>query len=1120
MLNRHWLLALSSLYLGGLLLAGPARAADFTTTQTTSLNSGDTVNTGTTPGNNTPAGYGLYANGTTVDAPGNNTITTGGQAAYGIFVNSNAPVPGGPSSSTATGTIIHTTGDIAHGLNVEAATGGTATATLSGVTITTQGVLASGVKVDTFLGGMAVPGTATVTITGSSITTDGDQQAWSVYASGAGSTVTITDTTLSTPTRIAIQSDSGATVSVSGQSHITGQVWAAGGPAGNGNVNIGDGVVVETTVDQLSALSVFQGGILTVGAASVSTAGADSRALYMQAGGTATLTGTSLTTTGPQAPGILLDHRLDAGTQTVTVNGGVINTSGPASHGVLFSGNHGGIAQVKFDAASKITTTGGQAHAVSVQGGATQIIDVTANAGPGVLVLPSIGANITVTGAGSALAQATDAGSVLTVRGAGLPPGVVLGSDSWGALAENGGTVAFITNATTQGYGIWARGAATGTISFADTSTAANSRVKVDTGGLLDLTASTLGNFPIASLEGNGGNVNLPGVGQNLLINGTTTNTYAGVIGGAGGLTRAGTGTTVLTGTNTYTGGTNIDAGATLQLGANTALGSIIGDVTNNGKLIFDRSNTYNFTGQISGIGGVDQNGTGTTVFGGTQSYTGPTAINAGTLLVNGSITSNTTVNAAGTLGGFGTVTGNVDNLGNVTPGTPGDGSGSLGKQLTIDGNYTGSGGKLNIYTQLGNENSLTSQLVISGAGHTTLGMTGVVVTNVGGAGAQTDGAGIPIIVTANTATTGAGTFKLDGDVKKGGYQYLLFQGPGGAPGDPNFWYLRSHVEGGGGQPDQPIYGSETAMHSLYGAMARQLGMLTLGTFHDRNGDQRLADTGGRERGWARVFGQHMEQSHSGDVRPSFEGNFVGLQGGFDLWQFASLPGHRDNVGVFAAFAEGRANVSGFILATPNKFAGRTDFDATSVGGYWSHIAPTGWYTDAVLMGTIYDGDGRTFDSARVGVDGSGVIASFEGGFTLARFAGMKLEQQAQLVYQYINLDEAHDPNSHVTHRTPDALHGRIGLRLAADQLPWLLKPYLKANIWQDFVGADRTVYDHTHELVLRHEATTLELGGGFTAQIAPNVAVWASADWSTDIAGEEQERESVRGNAGLRIVW
>ena len=85
-----------------------------------------------------------------------------------------------------------------------------------------------------------------------------------------------------------------------------------------------------------------------------------------------------------------------------------------------------------------------------------------------------------------------------------------------------------------------------------------------------------------------------------------------------------------------------------------------------------------------------------------------------------------------------------------------------------------------------------------------------------------------------------------------------------------------------------------------------------------------------------------------------------------------------------------------------------------------------------------------TRDGLRVGVDGTGVIASLEGGFTLARFMGLKLEPQRQLVYQYINLD-ADDLFAEVTHRTPDAFHGRVGLRLAADNWPWMLRPNLKA---------------------------------------------------------------------------
>ena len=52
-----------------------------------------------------------------------------------------------------------------------------------------------------------------------------------------------------------------------------------------------------------------------------------------------------------------------------------------------------------------------------------------------------------------------------------------------------------------------------------------------------------------------------------------------------------GSGTTVLTGNSNYTGGTLISAGA-LQLGAGGATGSISGNVTNNGALVFNRGDT------------------------------------------------------------------------------------------------------------------------------------------------------------------------------------------------------------------------------------------------------------------------------------------------------------------------------------------------------------------------------------------------------------------------------------------------------------------------------------------------------------------------------------------------
>jgi fibronectin-binding autotransporter adhesin len=122
---------------------------------------------------------------------------------------------------------------------------------------------------------------------------------------------------------------------------------------------------------------------------------------------------------------------------------------------------------------------------------------------------------------------------------------------------------------------------------------------------------------------------NLP----NLQLNATTTfeidNSSAvtdvtGAITGTGGLIKTGNGTLLLTGTNTYTGGTTISAG-TLQIGSGGTTGSITGDVTDNGVLGFDRSDTVTFAGVISGTGSVTQIGTGTTILTGTNTYSGGT---------------------------------------------------------------------------------------------------------------------------------------------------------------------------------------------------------------------------------------------------------------------------------------------------------------------------------------------------------------------------------------------------------------------------------------------------------------------------------------------------------------
>jgi outer membrane autotransporter protein len=161
--------------------------------------------------------------------------------------------------------------------------------------------------------------------------------------------------------------------------------------------------------------------------------------------------------------------------------------------------------------------------------------------------------------------------------------------------------------------------------------------------------------------------------------------TVGSSIAGSGSLTQAGTGTLILTGENAYTGTTTISAG-TLKVGDGGTAGRLgPGDVTNNGALVFDRSDARAVSNAIGGTGSLTQAGTGTLLLLGANTYTGITTIATGTLRVNGSIAGSSlvTVQDGAALGGAGTV-GNttVASGARLSPGN------SIGT-LTVDGDLT-----------------------------------------------------------------------------------------------------------------------------------------------------------------------------------------------------------------------------------------------------------------------------------------------------------------------------------------------------------------------------------------------------------------------------------------------
>jgi fibronectin-binding autotransporter adhesin len=294
--------------------------------------------------------------------------------------------------------------------------------------------------------------------------------------------------------------------------------------------------------------------------------------------------------------------------------------------------------------------------AASVDGGTLKIGSLLA------VVLVSDFTGLTV-GSGSTPAKLDLAGNWTTVNGlTGNANGVITNSGTSAATLTNqgpsstfsgliqDGASAIGLTLNSPGNTLTLAGANTysgpttvqaGTLMSAATNAfSAASATTVNAGGVLDLGGF---NQTVSLLAGGGTVTNSGPSGATLTVNNTVSTTFAGVIqDGFGGQTRLavqGPGALILTGANSYTGATTIATGSTLQIGAGGTSGSIdasglpAGPLTNNGALVFDRSDASVFYGTISGAGSLTVTGGGTLTLAANASYTGPTMVANGTLL-------------------------------------------------------------------------------------------------------------------------------------------------------------------------------------------------------------------------------------------------------------------------------------------------------------------------------------------------------------------------------------------------------------------------------------------------------------------------------------------------------
>ncbi|WP_174522191.1 autotransporter family protein [Cedecea neteri] len=835
----------------------------------------------------------------------------------------------------------------------------------------------------------------------------------------------------------------------------------------------------------------------------ISTSGNNARAISLLGGsGTVNNSGT-LTTSGRDAPTVFLQ-----GNNATLNNSGLIQAKGTASS----SGSVDGVVANTLGSSFNTTIN-------NLAGG--QIIS---NNGIGIR---STNGNITITNAG------------LIQGGSGT------------AILSGNGSISLILQTGSQIVGLADGGRGNNSVTLEGSGTASNAFTNFQTltmtgsdwtwagtgafttalvqSGTLDLTG-TLGTSLAsvtasvsngATLQANSSNLPLS-VSNSGLVRFLQKNQgeYLGTISGSGAVEKAGTGTLLFNSVNSYTGGTAVNDGTL-----------IVGDSAHASASLASGATV---------AAGASLGGYGT---------------------VNGDVTNSGTLGAANTLsplsagpqGNF-QINGNLTNTGLVQLG----GSG-VGNSLTVAGNYSGQNGVIALNTVLAGDGAASDKLIVSGGSAS--GSSTLKVTNIGGAGAQTAADGIQLVQATNGATSTANAFKLSGGtVSAGAYSYYLAKG-GVSDGSGGSWYLRNTVvvqpvepvppdEGtptppetvtsitpGEGTPDSIIeagkggeasggetlnvYRPEVALYAEAPAVARQLNLQQIDTFHDRQGEQSLLSGDNKAPAfWARSWGSHADIHQSGDVNPSFNGTLWGLQLGQDLYTATEDNGATHHAGVLFGFSRATGDVDGFALAKQGARVGKLQLNNYNYGGYWTRVAASGWYTDAVLMGSALRLNTDSVNDVNASSSGKAVTGSVEAGLPVALGEGLTLEPQAQLVWQRTSLDSLHDGVSDVRWNNGNTWQGRVGARLQwafeASGVNW--KPYLRANVLRSFGQDDETDFDGSTTIANSIGQTAGQIGAGLVAQVSQNGSLYATTGYLTNLGGERQR--VVTGNVGVRWSW
>ncbi|HAK1706508.1 TPA: fibronectin-binding autotransporter adhesin ShdA [Salmonella enterica] len=571
-------------------------------------------------------------------------------------------------------------------------------------------------------------------------------------------------------------------------------------------------------------------------------------------------------------------------------------------------------------------------------------------------------------------------------------------------------------------------------------------------------------------------------------------------------LTKLGAGKLTLSGANTYSGDTNVQEG-TLWLSGDGSIGEVGSQQAVNvaSDATFGGSNGTTVNGKVTNEG--------TLVFGNSEET-----------------------------GAIFTLNGDLINMGTMTSGSS---SSTPGNTLYVDGNYTGNGGSLYLNTVLGDDDSATDKLVITGdaSGTTDLYINGI------GDGAQTTN-GIEVVDVGGVSTSDA--FVLKNEVNASLYTYRLYWNE-----SDNDWYLASKAQsddddsggddsdvtpsdggddggnvtppddgGDGGNVTPPDDGGDVApqYRADIGAymgnqwMARNLQMQTL---YDREGSQYRNADGSV---WARFnAGKAESEAVSGNI--DMDSNYSQFQLGGDILAWGN--GQQSvTVGVMASYINADTDSTGNRGADGSQFTSSGNVDGYNLGVYatWFADAQThsGAYVDSWYQYGFYNNSVESGDAGSESYDSTANAVSLETGYrydiALSNGNTVSLTPQAQVVWQNYSADSVKDNyGTRIDGQDGDSWTTRLGLRVDGKLYKGsrtVIQPFAEANWLHTSDDVSVSFDDATVKQDL--PANRAELKVGLQADIDKQWSVRAQ------VAGQTGSNDfgDLNGSLNLRYNW